>query len=41
MTARTDDYDTTVRVVQLYVHGFKDNKAEKFKEAFDDNAWIF
>jgi|ERR1700677_377137 ketosteroid isomerase-like protein len=41
MTARTDDYDEIVRVVQLYVDAFNDNDAEKLKEAFDENAWIF
>jgi ketosteroid isomerase-like protein len=41
MTARTDDYDAIVRVVQLYVDGFNDNDISKFKEAFDEDAWIF
>ena len=41
MTARTDNYDEIVRVVQLYVDGFNHNEVEKFKEAFDENAWIF
>ena len=41
MTARTDDYDEIVRVMQLYVDGFKDNDVEKFKEAFHEDAWIF
>jgi hypothetical protein len=41
MTARTDDYDEIVRVVQLYVDGFNHNEAGKFREAFDENAWIF
>ena len=35
MTARTDDYDEIVRVVQLYVDGFNHNEAGKFQEAFD------
>jgi hypothetical protein len=35
MTARTDDYDEIVRVVQLYVDGFNHNEAGKFREAFD------
>jgi hypothetical protein len=41
MTARTDDYDEIVRVVKLYIDGFNENDISKFKEAFDDNAWIF
>jgi hypothetical protein len=41
MTARTDDYDEIVRVVQLYVDGFNHNEVGKFREAFDENAWIF
>jgi len=41
MTARTDDYDEIVRVVQLYIDGFNDNDVSKFKEAFDKDAWIF
>src|ERR1700740_2880157 len=41
MTARTDDYDEIVRVVQLYVDTFNDNDIGKFKEAFDEDAWIF
>jgi ketosteroid isomerase-like protein len=41
MTARTDDYDEIVRVVQLYVDAFNDNDVSKFKEAFDEAAWIF
>jgi hypothetical protein len=41
MTARTDDYDEIVRVVQLYIDGFNDNDIGKFKEAFDEDAWIF
>jgi ketosteroid isomerase-like protein len=41
MTARTDDYDEIVRVVQLYIDGFNDNDITKFKEAFDEDAWIF
>jgi Putative lumazine-binding len=41
MTVRTDDYDEIVRVVQLYVDGFNDNEASKFREAFHEDAWIF
>jgi ketosteroid isomerase-like protein len=41
MTARTDDYDEIVRVVQLYVDAFNDNDISKFKEAFHEDAWIF
>jgi len=41
MTARTDDYDAIVRVVQLYVDAFNDNDIGKLKEAFLEDAWIF
>jgi hypothetical protein len=41
MTARTDDHDEIVRVVQLYVDGFNDNDISKFKKAFHEDAWIF
>jgi hypothetical protein len=41
MTARTDDYDEIVRVVKLYIDGFNENDINKFKEAFDEDAWIF
>ena len=41
MTARTDDYDSIVSVVQLYVDAFNDNDIRKLKEAFDKDAWIF
>jgi hypothetical protein len=41
MTARTDDYDEIVRVMQLYIDGFNDNDIRKFKEAFHEDAWIF
>ncbi|MGA3004537.1 MAG: nuclear transport factor 2 family protein [Acetobacteraceae bacterium] len=41
MTARTDDHDAIVRVVQLYIDGFNHNEASKFREAFDKDAWIF
>jgi len=38
VTARTDDYDAIVRVVQLYIDGFNDNNVGKFKEAFHEDA---
>lgn len=41
MTKRTDDYDAIVRTVQLYVDGFNDADINKFRQAFDENAWIF
>ena len=41
MTARTDDYDQIVRVVQLYIDAFNDNDISKFKEAFDEDAWMY
>jgi len=41
MSARTDEYDEIVRVVQLYIDGFNDNDISKFKEAFHEDAWIF
>ena len=39
-TATTPDYDEIVRVVQLYIDGFKGD-VDKFKEAFHEDAWIF
>ena len=41
MTARTDDYDAIVRVVQLYVDAFNENDISKLREAFHEDAWIF
>jgi ketosteroid isomerase-like protein len=41
VTARTDDYDEIVRVIQLYIDGFNDNDVDKFHAAFDEDAWIF
>jgi hypothetical protein len=41
MTARTDDYDAILRVMQLYIDGFNAHDVSKFKEAFDENAWIY
>jgi hypothetical protein len=39
-TATTPDYDEIVRVVQLYLDGWKGD-IDKFKEAFHEDAWIF
>lgn len=41
MIARTDDHDAIVRVMQLYLDAFNDNDVGKFREAFDDDAWIY
>jgi hypothetical protein len=41
MTARTDDYDEIVRIVQLYIDGFNDNDIRKFKETFDEDALMY
>ena len=41
MTARTDDYDQIVRVMQLYLDAYNDNDLSKLREAFDENAWIY
>jgi ketosteroid isomerase-like protein len=41
MTARTDDYDKIIRVMQLYIDAFNDNDVSKLEEAFDKDAWIF
>jgi hypothetical protein len=41
MTARTNDYDEIIAVMQLYIDGFNDNDINKFREAFHDDAWIF
>jgi hypothetical protein len=40
MTASTNDYDEVLRVMQLYIDGFNDNDISKFREAFDEDAWI-
>jgi len=40
MTAKTDDYDEIVRVIQLYLDACGSDAA-KFKEAFHEDAWIF
>jgi hypothetical protein len=39
-TATAPDYDEIVRVVQLYIDGWKGD-VNKFKEAFHEDAWIF
>jgi hypothetical protein len=39
-TATTPDYDEIVRVVQLYIDGWKGD-VNKFTEAFHEDAWIF
>jgi putative lumazine-binding protein len=39
-TATTPDYDEIVRVVHLYIDGWKGD-VNKFKEAFHEDAWIF
>ena len=41
MTARTNDYDYIVRVIQLYIDGFNENSVSKLREAFHEDAWIF
>jgi len=41
MAARTDDRDAIVRVMQLYLDAFNDNDVWKFREAFDEDAWIY
>jgi Putative lumazine-binding len=41
MAARTDDYDAIVHVMQLYLDAFNDNDVRKFREAFDEDAWIY
>jgi ketosteroid isomerase-like protein len=41
MTERARDYDEIVRVVQLYVDGFNKCDVNRFKQAFDPDAWIF
>jgi hypothetical protein len=41
MTARTDDYDEIVRVMQLYLDAYNENDISKLKEAFHENAWIY
>jgi len=39
-TATTPDYDEIVRVIQLYVDGWKGD-VNKFNQAFHEDAWIF
>jgi hypothetical protein len=41
VTARTEDYDAIIRVMQLYLDAFHDNDVSKFREAFDEDAWIY
>ncbi len=40
-TNRAADYDAIVRVVQLYIDGFRTGDTKLFEEAFHDDAWIF
>lgn len=35
------DYDAIVRTIQLYIDGFNKHDANKFREAFHKDAWIF
>ena len=41
MNTTVPDYDEIVRVVQLYVDAFNTVDNNKFREAFDEDAWIF
>jgi hypothetical protein len=38
MTAKTDHYDDIVKTVQLYIDGFNENDAGKFRQAFEKDA---
>jgi hypothetical protein len=40
-TSQAADYDEIVRVVQLYIDGFRTGHTTLFEEAFHDDAWIF
>ena len=40
-TSQAADYDAIVRVVQLYIDGFRTGHTTLFEEAFHDDAWIF
>ena len=40
-TTRAADYDEIVRVVQLYIDGFRTGDTALFEKAFHDDAWIF
>ena len=40
-TSQAADYDEIVRVVQLYIDGFRTGDTTLFEEAFHDDAWIF
>ena len=35
------DYDEIVHTIQLYIDGFNKHDPSKFREAFDEDAWIF
>jgi hypothetical protein len=37
----TTDYDNIVATVRLYVDGFIERDAEKFRRAFLEDAWMF
>jgi hypothetical protein len=41
MSVTAPVYDAIVRVVQLYVGGVNDHDAEKFTEAFHEDAWMY
>jgi hypothetical protein len=41
VTARTEDYDEIVRVVQLFIDAWNDNDISKLRVAFDEDARIF
>jgi len=41
MPRRADDHDAIVRVMQLYLDAYNDNDVQKFREAFDEDAWIY
>lgn len=41
MTARTEDYDAIIRIMQWYLDAFNGNDVSRFREAFDEDAWIY
>ena len=41
MTPNLDDYDGIVAAAQAYIDGWNQHDAKKFKQAFDEDAWIF
>ena len=41
MTARASDCDDIVRVVQFSVESFNNCDISNFREAFNEDAWIF